>query len=92
MKIKNLDIASEMLKSIAHPLRLEIIALLSEKEQLNVTEIYTTLNIEQAVASHHLNIMKNNGVVERFRDGKNCMYQLKNPKISNIITCINSCC
>ena len=48
--------ASEMLKAIAHPIRLAIVQLLENDKRMSVTAIHETLNIEQAVASHHLNI------------------------------------
>lgn len=80
--------ASELLKAIAHPIRLEIIDLLSNKKRLNVTEIFTTLGIEQAIASHHLAILKTKGVLHCDRNGKNCHYSLKNPCFSEIMKCV----
>ena len=44
--------AVEMLKAIAHPIRLAVIDLLNgEDEKLSVTQIYEHLEIEQAVVS-----------------------------------------
>lgn len=81
-----------MLKAIAHPLRIAIIELLEEHGSLSVTEIYQHLQIEQAVASHHLGILKNKDVLESYRDGKNMLYTLKHPHISRVIDCIQNCC
>ncbi|MCC7332625.1 MAG: helix-turn-helix transcriptional regulator [Flavobacteriales bacterium] len=91
IELKKLENASEMLKAIAHPMRIAIVNLLSEEKKLTVTEIHEALKIEQAVASHHLSIMKNKGVLSQNRDGKNCFYFLKHPRLSQIITCIEKC-
>ena len=91
IKINQLETASEMLKAIAHPVRIAIVELLGADQQLNVTEIYEALKIEQAVASHHLSILKNKGVLLSERSGKNCYYSLKHQRLSQIIECINKC-
>ena len=56
--VNKLEMAASRLRSIAHPMRIAIIDLLGNNAKLNVTEIYTKLKIEQAAASHHLNILK----------------------------------
>ena len=91
IKINQLETASEMLKAIAHPVRIAIVELLGADQQLNVTEIYEALKIEQAVTSHHLSILKNKGVLLSERSGKNCYYSLKHQRLSQIIECINKC-
>jgi DNA-binding transcriptional ArsR family regulator len=89
--IDKLESASEMLKAIAHPIRITIVGMLDDEKKLNVTEIYETLGIEQAVASHHLSILKNKGVLLSERSGKNCYYSLKHQRLSQIIDCIDKC-
>ena len=71
-----LESATETLRAIAHPHRLLIVEMLYREQSLNVTEIYERLGIEQAVASHHLRILKDRGVVQVRRDGKNSNYSL----------------
>lgn len=87
-----LDKASNMLKSIAHPVRFQIIGLLENGINLSVSEIQKQLSIDQAAASHHLNIMKDKGVLVSERDGKQVLYSLKYQKLSNIVECITECC
>ena len=89
--LDKLESASEMLKAIAHPIRIAIVGMLDENKKLNVTEIYEALKIEQAVASHHLSILKNKGVVVSERAGKNCIYSLKFKRLSQIVSCIEKC-
>lgn len=96
MKIKELNIdhledAANMLKAIAHPMRIAIISLLEEGAKLTVTEIHEKLNLEQSTTSHHLGILKDKGVLNSKRDGKNTFYFLKHESLSNIIDCLSRC-
>ena len=90
LDIEKLEMAASKLRAIAHPMRIAIIDLLNDN-QLSVTEIYEHLNIEQASASHHLNILKSKGVLSSKRNGKKIFYSLKNQTLTEIIECINRC-
>lgn len=89
--INKLELAASKLRAIAHPMRIAIIELLNESPKLSVTEIYKSLKIEQASASHHLNILKNKGVLISKREGKKIFYSLKNVSLTEIVECINRC-
>jgi DNA-binding transcriptional ArsR family regulator len=97
MDIKNLnpedlERASNMLKAIAHPIRISIVNCLENKQNKTVTEIHNLLGIEQSTASHHLGILKDKGVLSSRREGKNTYYYLKNDKLTTILECISDCC
>ncbi|TKG93536.1 transcriptional regulator [Puteibacter caeruleilacunae] len=83
--------AANMLKAIAHPIRIAIISNLEEGKRLTVTEIHQLLGIEQASTSHHLGILKDKGVLCSKREGKNTYYFLKHNRLIEIIQCIGSC-
>ncbi len=91
LDLQKLEMAASKLRAIAHPMRIAIIDLLTENKKLTVTQIYEHLNIEQASASHHLNILKNKGLLESKRNGKMIYYSLKLQVLSNVIDCINQC-
>ena len=74
--LKFLEDATETLRAIAHPVRLLIIEMLHRRKAMTVTEIHEELGIEQAVASHHLRILKDKDVLTVRRDGKNSYYAL----------------
>ena len=84
--------AALMLKCIGHPIRLQIIDLLDRSGELIVTTIYETLGIEQAVASQHLNLMRDKGILESRRDGVNVYYRIIDPRITHVIDCIHDHC
>ncbi len=86
-----LELAAGKLRAISHPMRIAIIELLSEKGTLSVTDIYKSLNIEQATASHHLNILKGKNVLVSKRIGKKIFYSLRSHTITEILECINRC-
>jgi DNA-binding transcriptional ArsR family regulator len=91
LDIEKLEQAASRLRAMAHPMRIAIVDLLTANKRLTVTEIYERLNIEQASASHHLNILKNKGLLESKRDGKMILYSLKYDALTRLIDCINCC-
>jgi DNA-binding transcriptional ArsR family regulator len=91
LEVNKLEMAASKLRAIAHPMRIAIIELLNDKPKMSVTEIYRKLNIEQASASHHLNILKNKGVLQSKRDGKKIFYSLNSKSLKEIVDCINRC-
>lgn len=91
LDITRLEEAASKLRAIAHPMRIAIIGMLEDTAKMNVTEIYEALNIEQAAASHHLNILKNKGVLASKRDGKNTYYFLRHSTLSQIMECLEKC-
>ncbi len=88
---KQLENAAEMLKAIAHPLRIAILNYLDGGGKKTVTEIHESLDIKQSVASHHLSILKNKDVLQSSRDGKNIYYYIGHDKLSTLIECISNC-
>jgi len=86
-----LEQAANMLKAIAHPMRIAILGFLEDGKRLTVTEIHELLKIEQSTTSHHLGILKDKGVLSSQREGKNTYYFLKHCSLSNIVDCISNC-
>ncbi|HNE50224.1 MAG TPA: metalloregulator ArsR/SmtB family transcription factor [Chitinophagales bacterium] len=73
---EKIEKAAELLKAVAHHLRLRIIKLIHEKKEVNVNVIYNTLKIEQSITSQHLKILRGVDVVRTRRDGKKIYYSL----------------
>lgn len=91
IELEKLEEAAKKLKAMAHPLRIAIINLLQDNEQLSVTEIHKKLHLDQAITSHHLGILKDKGILDSVRKGKNTYYKLKHNRISKILECVNTC-
>lgn len=91
LNIERLEDAASKLRAIAHPMRIAIIGLLEERGEMSVTQIYESLEMEQATASHHLNILKNKGVLQSKRMGKKTLYAIKPDSVLRIVDCLNRC-
>ena len=76
-----LQAATELLRAIAHPLRMQILAFIDEKKVINVNKIYNTLKLEQSITSQHLRILRNVGLVDTRRDGKFIYYSVNYTKV-----------
>ena len=77
--------AASILKVLGHPIRVLIIELLFDSKRMTVSEIFKALNIEQAIASHHLNTLKNKQVLVSERVGKNTYYAVADIKLTEMI-------
>lgn len=86
---KKLEKAAYVLKCLAHPVRISIIDLLEQRNRLTVTQLQHVLKIEQSLLSHHLINMRDKGIVNTHREGKNIYYSLTDTTLTEIINLIN---
>ncbi len=86
---ENLSHAAELLRALAHPLRLKIIKFIDKNEVINVNKIYNTLKLEQSITSQHLRILRNVGLVSTKREGKFIFYTLNYDRMEEVIGTIN---
>ena len=84
--------AINMLKVIAHPVRLAIVDLLTENERMTILELQEALSLEQAIASQHITLMEDKGVLISEKVGRNKYVSLRFPKMKKIVTCLENCC
>jgi DNA-binding transcriptional ArsR family regulator len=78
------------LKALGHPTRLQMARELM-KGELSVGEVEERVNVQQANASQHLNILRINGIVNSRRQGTLKYYSLQEPgKIERIIKAIEN--
>ena len=83
--------AAEVLKAVAHPIRLQIVEVLQDGERC-VGQIAETLGEKQAITSQQLNIMKSKGVVACRRDGAKIYYRLENENVIRVLDCVYNHC
>lgn len=79
-----LKIQSKIFKALSDTSRLKILALLRIRDMC-VCEIMVALNMTQPVASHHLGILENIGLVEYRREGKWIFYSVSKPDFINFL-------
>ena len=75
---------ADILKAVAHPVRLCIVKGLLEN-QCNVTKIQNCLNLPQSTVSQHLGKLKAAGIIEGERNGLEICYRVVNEDIKKII-------
>ncbi|MFU0825250.1 ArsR/SmtB family transcription factor [Clostridium sp.] len=79
------DAIAELLKAIAHPVRLCIIKGLIKKGKCNVSHMQNCLDIPQPTVSRHLQMLKNAGIIKGERNGLEINYTVCNKKVIEII-------
>lgn len=84
--------AVNMLKVIAHPIRLAIVDLLTANKRMTVLEIQEALHLEQAIASQQITLMEDKGVLISEKVSRNKFVSLRFPKMKNIVNCLENCC
>lgn len=79
---------AELLKAIAHPIRLCIIRGLLQEGECNVNKMQACLVIPQSTLSQHLAKLRSAGVVKGRRHGTEIFYQVVNQEIVRVITAL----
>ena len=82
---KKLDYTASILKTIGHPIRVDIIRKIYDNQILSVSEIQDLLHISQPVISLHLGILKKKGIISSFKKGKQSFYFIKKQSVSQVI-------
>ena len=81
---QNAKEASNMLKLLAHPTRLQILRILSNADQC-VCEFSVALGKRQPNVSQHLAKLKDSRIIDSYMKGKYAYYTLKNKKILTLV-------
>ncbi len=76
--------AAEVLKLLAHPHRLQILALLRTRER-TVTELVEILDSRPSLVSQQLRILRLRDMVEATRQGAYCRYRIVRDDIQNLV-------
>jgi len=79
---------AEIVKAIAHPLRIAIVDFLKDGERC-VCDIAEHIGSEQSNVSRHLSVMVSAGVLEHRKVGLKVIYWLKCPCILDFFTCVS---
>jgi ArsR family transcriptional regulator len=81
---------AEVLKAVAHPLRLRIVATLCHGEE-SVGALAERLGATQPVVSQQLRILRSNGLVEATREDGFAMYRIAEPALRDLVCCMERC-
>jgi ArsR family transcriptional regulator len=81
---------SEVLKAVAHPLRIRIVAILAEGDE-NVTALAERLDAPQAIVSQQLRILRSQGLVDAVREAGFARYRLVETNLRTLVACMENC-
>ncbi|MFA9422497.1 MAG: ArsR/SmtB family transcription factor [Sedimentibacter sp.] len=76
---------AEMFKTIAHPVRLCILAMLIREEQSNVKDIQNCIDVPQPTVSQHLAKLKAASILSSERNGTEIIYKIINEEVKHIV-------
>ncbi len=79
---------AEILKVMAHPVRLKIAYGLSQVGDCSVKDIWSCLGLPQSNVSQHLNLMRNRGLIGFRRKGIEVHYFVKHPAVLALVRCV----
>jgi ArsR family transcriptional regulator len=81
---------AQVVKAIAHPLRIAILDFLKGGEQC-VCDIAEHVGSERSNVSRHLSVMVSAGVLGYRKEGLKVIYKLKTPCVLECLSCISDC-
>ncbi|MBP2644024.1 MAG: transcriptional regulator, ArsR family [Firmicutes bacterium] len=76
---------AELLKVLAHPVRLCIVRGLLTHGECNVSHMQHCLSVPQSTISQHLQRLRTAGIIEGTRNGLEIKYALCNKKVSQLL-------
>lgn len=85
-----LQYSCELMRALAHPLRLKILEFIDKQGAINVNKIYNTLRLEQSITSQHLRILRLAGVVDTVKDGKFVTYSINYDIVKKASLAVNN--
>ncbi|MGG0325881.1 ArsR/SmtB family transcription factor [Bacillus mycoides] len=89
MELNDLDLelerSTEILRVLAHPIRLQIVRQLVKKKSLNVSALQQFLNLPQSTVSQHLYKMRNHKVLLHERKGTEVFYRVDDEKVKQTV-------
>lgn len=78
---------AEVIKAVAHPIRIAIVNFLREQEQC-VCDIVTHVGAERSNVSRHLAVMVNAGVLSFRKEGLKVIYRLETCCMLEFLECV----
>ena len=82
---------ANVLKALAHPVRLNIIEALKDNEMC-VNDIVVAVGGKQSITSQQLNMMKDRGVLACRKDGAKVFYRINNKNVLKLLGCMYEHC
>ena len=79
--------AAECLRTLAHPVRLRMVQLLLQQER-TVGELAEACSLPSHMASEHLGLMRDRGLLSSRREGRFIYYSIAEKGLVGIMSCV----
>ena len=86
---KEAEIRSEVVKAMAHPVRLMVIELLKDGEK-SFSELMEYFDIDKSTLSKHISVLKVAGIVSSRRGGLETIFHLQVPCVTDFFKCVTA--
>lgn len=87
MPMEALAEAAECLRTLAHPVRLRMVQLLLQGDH-TVGELAEACDLPSHMASEHLGLMRDRGLLQSERQGRYMYYRIAEEGLASIMQCI----
>lgn len=86
---KDIERACRSLKGIAHPIRLEVLCVLGDRE-MAVKDLAAACDTSQSNISSHLGILRDCGILETRRESQHVYYRISDPRMLRLMDMMRS--
>jgi DNA-binding transcriptional ArsR family regulator len=78
------QLKAEFFKTLAHPMRIRVLEMLSERER-SVGEMLAELTVEPSHLSQQLAVLRRSGLVTTRREASTVFYSLTSPQVAELL-------
>jgi DNA-binding transcriptional ArsR family regulator len=76
---------AEFFRALAHPARIRLLEVISERGEQSVQALQTRLAVDQPIVSQQLAKLRSHGVVVSRKEGTTVLYRLADPRIADLL-------
>ncbi len=87
LELQPYEVQGQLLKLLAHPVRLAILNILRDGEHC-VCHMEAHLGFRQAYISQQLMVLREAGLIQDRRDGWNVFYQVSEPRVFDVLSAV----
>lgn len=87
---ERLQESCDLMRALAHPVRLRILEFVDRNRAINVNKIYNSLELEQSITSQHLKILRATGLMHAHREGKYILYSIDYQRLEIAIQAVQN--
>lgn len=80
-----MNIATDVFRALADPTRCAVFERLAHGGETSVTELKNNFHVSQPAISQHLSVLRNAGLVELRREGRNIYYRVQPEGLAPVI-------